>query len=94
MAYQIIYPWDKEAQWTQSKRHKLRMPILMLAVAAVTMITLWIPSTNPVIRQLLHPLLDPFTAEAFGDMVRQVGSGTPVVEALVSFCTDILMHAG
>lgn len=51
------------------------------------------PELSGTLRELLFPLTDDVTVEAFQNMVSQVGEGTPVSEAVFGFCREIMDHA-
>lgn len=94
MAYQIAYQWDKESKLRKNHRRSPWIGLVLLVVISVLMFQLRNIETEPVIRQLLHPWMDPQTAEAFEVMVTQVGDGVSVAEALTAFCISVLKYAG
>lgn len=92
MAYEITYQWNRETSLMKQKQMHWNL-FAMLALACFFLLLLWSTADNSVTRELLHPLLDPKTMDAVGEMISQVQNGSSVPEALTAFCIQILDYA-
>ena len=64
-----------------------------LAGAALAIGIFW-PEAAEMLRAVLFPWLDEQTVMAFQNMIELIGAGSPVKEALLAFCREIISNAG
>lgn len=92
MGYRITY-----GQEPKVKRRTMCRRRIWLCAGAVLILSVCICAAQPeiqeMVRQLLFPLTDEATVAAFQEMVRQVGEGTSVGDAVFSFCREIIENA-
>ena len=94
MAYRITYQWDREKKLMKTRKLSFGTVLSLTAVATAVAIRLLVPQSAEVFRQLLYPLMDEFTIVALGEMVGQIGDGTPMGEAVTAFCREIIINGG
>ena len=90
MAYRIDYPWEKEKQLIQSRPVFIKMIPGTVIIILLLLIRLLVPEAEAFSHNLFHPLTDSPTVHAFFDMIAHVEEGTPLQEAVLTFCDDIL----
>ena len=94
MAYRITYSWQKEAKLSKKAALPFWKLLGLAALCGALLLRLLIPQSEQLFRELLHPLTDEYTVSAFVNMVEEIGDGTPVPEAVTSFCREIIAHEG
>lgn len=93
MGYCIVYgPEPKIAHPKKRSTAKLRIRIcLFLLLLSFGIKALW-PGGTAMLRRFLLPGESEITQQALDAMVRNLGSGIPISDALGAFCQQIIVH--
>ena len=92
MGYAIRYGEDTK-QEIKLKKTVIRKRFSSIMIITVLLLILFWPPGQAFVRGLFFPWLDDSTADAFGEMLHQIGEGTTVSVALVDFCKSVIENA-